>query len=230
MSKKNRFNKAQVTEVTESVETETKEFYPGTSVEMTEITSEELSEIEAATAEFLTPEEILVETPEVEAIPTNNFAEAAEILEALGVEPVAPITPSVPVLPSRGVLPDAFGNNIKGQRICSVCGISEAETLAKNPRYSFCKGKCVHCYGKTERKNVKPFEMTKDQIKAKIAYYSDLLAKSNGSQGQPPAGTEGQPEVTADLNVTETTTETSIETSGANLDAKVDELAEIVAE
>jgi len=44
MSKKNRNqNKAQA-ETLESTETETKEFYPGTSVEMTETTLEELEE------------------------------------------------------------------------------------------------------------------------------------------------------------------------------------------
>jgi hypothetical protein len=64
--------------------------------------------------------------------------------------------------------------------------------------------------------------MNKDQIKAKIAYYTDLLAKSQESQGQP--------EVSAISESIETTAETSIETSGANLDAKVDELAEIVSE
>jgi len=204
MSKKNRNqNKAQA-ETLESNATETPVYYPGTEVQMTETTLEELEELETIEA---TPEPV-----------KNNFAVAAEKLEAQGIEPVAPITPVV--LPTRGVLPDAFGNNVKGTRICSVCGIQESETLAKNPRYSFCKGKCVNCYGKTERKTqMKPSEMTADQIKAKIAYYSDLLAKSNGTQGQP--------EVNAVENTSVITDDTTISDPDANLVTQDDELAAI---
>lgn len=152
-----------------------------------------------------------------EAVPVNNFTVAAEKLEAQGIDPVAPIEPAAVV--TRGVLPDAFGNNVKGERICSECGIKESETLAKNPRYSFCKGKCVNCYGKTERKTTKPGEMTVEQIQAKIAYYTDLLAKKNGSQGR----VEGN----ATEGIVIVTDEVTIVKSGANLDVKADALAAV---
>ena len=162
---------------------------------------------------------IIGQQTETDAIPANNFAEAAEKLEAKGIEPIAPVEATVSA--TRGVLPDAFGNNIKGERICSVCGIKESETLAKNPRYSFCKGKCVNCYGKTERKSTKPEEMTVEQIQAKLAYYTDLLAKKTGAQGL----SEGN----ADKNVTIVTDNVTIIESGASADAKddVETLAEI---
>lgn len=175
------------------------------------------------------PAETQVETAEqpaeteAVAVPaeSNNFAVAAKKVEATGVDPVAPVEPTK-AQATRGVLPDAFGNNVKGERICKNCGIKEAETLAKNPRYSFCKGLCVNCYGKIERKSVKPADMTEEQIKAKIAYYKDLLTKKVGAQGSP----EGN----ATENVTIVTDNVTIVESGANLDAKADELAEVKAQ
>lgn len=122
------------------------------------------AELEPSTVEPPTGEETAA---------TNNFAQASERVEATGVDPVVPVEPTT--TNKRGVLPDAFGNNVKGERICSVCGVKESETLAKNPRYSFCKGKCVNCYGKTERKTTKPNELTVPQLEEKIAYYRDLL-------------------------------------------------------
>jgi hypothetical protein len=156
-------------------------------------------------------------TPEAEAVPINNFAAAAEAVEAAGGETVPQPEPVKSA--ARGVLPDKFGNNVKGERICSECGIKESETLAKNPRYSFCKGKCVNCYGKTERKSVKPAEMSVEQIEAKIKYYTDLLTKKSGAQGLP--------EVNAAENVTIVTDNVTVVQSGANLGAKADELATV---
>ena len=66
---------------------------------------------------------------------------------------------------------------------------------------------------------MKPSEMTADQIKAKIAYYSDLLAKSNGTQGQP--------EVNAVENTSVITDDTTISDPDANLVTQDDELAAI---
>jgi hypothetical protein len=174
-------------------------------------------------------QETPVETAEpVEAVQTesqdaatNNFAEAAEKLEAQGIEPVAPVEVKK-TEGTRGVIPDQFGNNVKGERICSVCGIKESETLAKNPRYSFCKGKCVNCYGKTERKTVKPSDLTIPQLEEKIAYYKDLLAKKVGAQGLP--------EGTAIENPNEVTDGVTTETHGASVASTsntTDELATI---
>ncbi len=140
---------------------------------------------------------------------TNNFAQAAERVEAMGVEPIAPIEATT--TNKRGVLPDAFGNNVKGERICSGCGIKESETLAKNPRYSFCKGKCVNCYGKTERKTKKPADMTVPELEAKVKYYTDLLAAKL-------SGAQGLPEGSAIESSTANTDEAAAVASGANVD------------
>lgn len=39
------------------------------------------------------------------------------------------------------------------ERSCSECGVTEAEMVAKNPRYTLCRGVCVVCYRKMYRKN-----------------------------------------------------------------------------
>lgn len=140
---------------------------------------------------------------------TNNFAQAAERVEAAGIEPVAPVEPTT--TNKRGVLPDAFGNNVKGERICSGCGIKESETLAKNPRYSFCKGKCVNCYGKTERKTTKASELTVPQLEEKIAFYRDFLQKKL-------AGAQGLSEGNAIANAETNTDDTAAVASGASVD------------
>lgn len=47
----------------------------------------------------------------------------------------------------------ARGARVLGlERNCSECGISEAEMVAKNPRYTLCRGVCVVCYRKLYRK------------------------------------------------------------------------------
>lgn len=166
-------------------------------------------------------EETSVETKADESAPGNNFAEAAEKIEAAGGELVPPI--EAVTTKKRGVIPDQFGNNVKGERICRNCGIKESETLAKNPRYSFCKGLCVNCYGKLERKTVKPGDLTIPQLEEKIAYYKDLLQKKL-------VGAQGLTEGNAIENTEANTANVTIETHGANVDVKVDateELAEI---
>lgn len=40
------------------------------------------------------------------------------------------------------------------ERNCSECGVSEAEMVAKNPKYTLCRGVCVVCYRKLYRKKV----------------------------------------------------------------------------
>lgn len=151
--------------------------------------------------------ETVVEETQVEVTP-NNFTVAAEKLEAVGIEPIALVEPAT--TNKRGVIPDQFGNNVKGERICKNCGIKESETLAKNPRYSFCKGLCVNCYGKLERKTVKPDAMTVEQIQAKITYYTDLLNKKIGEPGRVEESTI--------LNDSTTIDNESVVTHGASVD------------
>lgn len=38
------------------------------------------------------------------------------------------------------------------ERNCSNCGVSEAEMVRKNPKYTLCRGVCVVCYRKIYRK------------------------------------------------------------------------------
>lgn len=40
------------------------------------------------------------------------------------------------------------------ERNCNECGVSEAEMVAKNPKYTLCRGVCVVCYRKMYRKKV----------------------------------------------------------------------------
>lgn len=159
-----------------------------------------------------------------EPVPANNFAEAAAKVEAAGVDPVAPV--EVTKTLSRGVIPDQFGNNVKGERICRNCGIKESETLAKNPRYSFCKGLCVNCYGKLERKTTKPSELSVEQLEAKITSLRELLAKKKAESN----GAQGLPEGNAAENVVINADNVTIVERGANVDATnnaVEELATI---
>lgn len=38
------------------------------------------------------------------------------------------------------------------ERNCNECGVSEAEMVAKNPKYTLCRGVCVVCYRRMYRK------------------------------------------------------------------------------
>ena len=173
--------------------------------------NEETSEqVITETENTIQTEEPVQTEPETQTEPVNNFEEAASAVEAQGIEPVALVEVTKAPAGTRGVLPDAFGNTVKGERICKNCGIKESETLAKNPRYSFCKGLCVNCYGKLERKTVKPSELTIPQLEEKIAYYKDLLAKKL-------SGAQGLPQGIADPNVTIVTDGVTTETHGANV-------------
>lgn len=173
------------------------------------VASEVVEEIKETVAETLT---------EV----SNNFADAAAKIEEAGGD-ATPSTVEPVTTNARGVIPDQFGNNVKGSRVCSNCGILESEMLAKNPRYSLCKGVCVNCYGKLFRKNKKPADMTVEEIEAKIKHYTDLLAaKNNGAQGSPDGSTIE--------NVSEVSSDSAIESRGASGDATIatdEELATI---
>jgi hypothetical protein len=42
------------------------------------------------------------------------------------------------------------------ERYCSECGVSEAEMVSRNPKYTLCRGVCVVCYRKLFRKSSNP--------------------------------------------------------------------------
>lgn len=121
------------------------------------------------------------------------------------------------------VKPDAFGNTTKGERICKECGISEAETLKKNARYSFCKGMCVNCYNKVARgksTGTKDESLTEEQIRGRIEFYEGQLAKLLAAKQTTEGGTtEG----------VVTNTEAAASESGAPqvIEDSVEELAEV---
>jgi hypothetical protein len=155
-----------------------------------------------------------------EAIPVNNFEEAAAKIEEAGGDPTAPTEPVTATNTQRAVLPDALGNTVKGERHCSNCGVSEKEMLEKNPRYSLCKGVCVKCYSKLFRKAAKkPEDLTVEEIKAKIAHFEKLLAEKSGAQGLSEASTIA--------NADENAVKASIESHGASEDATIEPLDEL---
>jgi L-lysine 2,3-aminomutase len=45
-----------------------------------------------------------------------------------------------------------------------------------NQRYSLCKNVCVYCYNQKRTKSAGT-SLTEEQLRAKLAYYQDLLAK-----------------------------------------------------
>jgi len=47
-------------------------------------------------------------------------------------------------------------------RHCSECSVSEAEMVAKNPKYTLCRGVCVVCYRRLYRKSSNPPPKNKD--------------------------------------------------------------------
>jgi len=72
-----------------------------------------------------------------------------------------------------------------GTRKCTECGRLEFHTKkfdkSQNPedlnqRYTLCKGVCVYCYAKKRNKSTGT-SLSVEQLNAKIAFYTDLLAK-----------------------------------------------------
>ncbi len=92
-------------------------------------------------------------------IADNQSAAASETTEVAGAQPA---DVSVPVegqvagataegtekKPAKPAIPEHLK---KGNRVCAACGTTEAEFLAKNPRYSLCQGVDVLCYRKGHR-------------------------------------------------------------------------------
>lgn len=77
-----------------------------------------------------------------------------------------------------------------GTRKCTECGRHEFHTKKYdtnpvpenlNTRYTLCKGVCVYCYASKRNKSTGT-SLTENQLKAKIQYYTDLLAKTAGDE------------------------------------------------
>lgn len=119
----------------------------------------------------------------------NGEVETVEETETAPVQATAtPQDVTVPVegaTPVEGgattpkvVKPDVPEHLKKGNRVCASCGTTEADFLAKNPRYSLCQGVDVLCYRKGDRVI---YGQTLEEVKAK---YPDKAGKDN-DKGQP---------------------------------------------
>jgi hypothetical protein len=182
--------------------------------EMAKFKSRRERKAEQAAVQTETESSVPVEETVSEETP-QTMAEIGDKIEAAGGE-IAP-QPEAVTSNTRGVIPDQFGNNVKGERYCKECGVKESVMLEKNPRYSLCKGLCVNCYGKQRKKTTKPEDMTVDQIQAKIKHYQGLLDKKLGEQGRV--------EDSAITSTNEDISSSTINTHGASVDDEA--LAEI---
>lgn len=77
--------------------------------------------------------------------------------------------------PAKPAIPEHLK---KGNRVCAACGTTEAEFLAKNPRYSLCQGVDVLCYRKGHRVD---YKSTLDEVNAR---FPDKVGKSD-NEGKP---------------------------------------------
>jgi hypothetical protein len=77
--------------------------------------------------------------------------------------------------PSKPEVPEHLK---KGNRVCAACGTTEADFLAKNPRYSLCQGVDVLCYRKGHRVI---YGSTLEEVQAK---YPDKAGKTD-EKGRP---------------------------------------------
>lgn len=103
-----------------------------------------------ATPSYLNLEQVLslYETPErslVETLIEENF----HINQYMKLQAEEEIRESTVTEDAQGI---RRGARVLGKgRSCSNCGVSEAEMVAKNPRYTLCRGVCVVCYRKMFR-------------------------------------------------------------------------------
>lgn len=74
---------------------------------------------------------------------------------------------------------------VVGTRKCTECGRPEFHTKKYeksqdpadlNERYTLCKGVCVYCYNQ-KRTKASGTSLSEEQIRAKLAFYQDLLTK-----------------------------------------------------
>lgn len=80
-----------------------------------------------------------------------------------------------------------------GTRSCKKCNRREfvtkryeqsGDTKDLNMRYTLCKGLCVYCYNKPEaqgghrKSNTESLNWTEEQLRARIAYLTDMLPKT----------------------------------------------------
>ena len=167
-----------------------------------------------------------VETSDGDARRPDGWQAAADAVEqTTGVDPT---DKPAKTTGARGVLPDAFGNTVKGERICKNCGVKESETLKKNARYSFCKGYCVNCYNKVARggeNKSKDSELTVEQIEGRIAFFQDLLDKKR-AQNTASSGAQSDTASTA----TETPVVSTENATAASSDAPQDSVRDVSEE
>jgi hypothetical protein len=78
--------------------------------------------------------------------------------------------------PAKPAIPEHLK---KGNRVCASCGTTEAEFLAKNPRYSLCQGVDVLCYRKGDRVI---YGATLEEVNAK---YPDKVGKTDEKTNKP---------------------------------------------
>jgi hypothetical protein len=103
------------------------------------------------------------ETPTDVSVPVEAGVTAAAGTEGKAKQPAKPAIPE---------------HLKKGNRICAACGTTEAEFLAKNPRYSLCQGVDVLCYRRGHR------VLLGTTLEAVNAKYPDKVGKVDES-GKP---------------------------------------------
>jgi hypothetical protein len=116
---------------------------------------------------------------------SSNTETATPVGETAGTTPqdvtaAAPIDGAQPPAgdgkekaPAKPAIPEHLK---KGNRVCAACGTTEAEFLAKNPRYSLCQGVDVLCYRKGDRVI---YGSTLEEVNAK---YPDKVGVLNDKQ------------------------------------------------
>ena len=93
-----------------------------------------------------------------------------DVTSAAPIEGAQPAGDGKAKAPAKPAIPEHLK---KGNRVCASCGTTEAEFLAKNPRYSLCQGVDVLCYRKGDRVI---YNATLEEVNAK---YPDKVGVAN---------------------------------------------------
>lgn len=115
-----------------------------------------------------------VETPaDVEKVPVEATAIPQDVTVPVEGATAETAKDAKPAKPAKPEVPEHLK---KGNRVCAACGTTEAEFLAKNPRYSLCQGVDVLCYRKGDRVI---YGQTMEQVEAK---YPDKVGQKNANE------------------------------------------------
>lgn len=121
----------------------------------------------------------------------NKHQNDAPIQDSVELPPNVTVSQDVTPEPKQITVPEGYRltstgrPTLVGTRKCAECGRPEFHTKkfekTQNPedlneRYTLCKGVCVYCYAKKRNKS-SGTSLTEEQLKAKVVYYTDLLAK-----------------------------------------------------